>query len=148
MNHLKAIWCMAVLALLRNHQIWFLWQHTEIMNNNNLQWYQFLLILGTEIICIWLPVAFFQATTGVGTPWAWQCNVTWRFRSTLISVGSTIHRGGTILLIYKNIPLIYFMWKRLFLFLVWINTYQLKSNHMIWPRIVFIDIFFCVIECG
>jgi len=42
-----------------------------------------------------LPVAFFQTIVGVGTPCAWQCNATWRFLSTLTSVGSTIHLGGT-----------------------------------------------------
>jgi hypothetical protein len=41
------------------------------------------------------PVAFFQMTTGMGTPSAWQCKVTCRLRSTLTSVGSVFHRGGT-----------------------------------------------------
>lgn len=45
-----------------------------------------------------LPVVFFHTITGVGTPWAWQCSVIWRFRSTFTSPGSTIQRGGT------NIP--------------------------------------------
>lgn len=116
--HLPTVWWTVSRESLHNRPIYFLQRKCRKIAHSTIRYafaWQPMRMLGKYVS---LPVAFFQTIAGIGTPCAWQCNVTCLFRSTLTSAGSTIQRGGTICQSFSNLfshVNKYILWERKFL---------------------------------